>query len=198
MATSVSAGVINGIETGKNENPSSKNLAALADFYDVSCDFLLGRTDIEKLDETAQHVNATYGLSESSLKILKYLVTRRKRQKSIEAESDIYGAMNALLSSSLFPELIFHMVEARECHLYTSPEVLFPSEQAKEVLRDIPDYLSDAQNKVVRLSPKQAAKYHSQEAARLLQSIITAYCKSGDEKPKEQQIKKRKGDNDNG
>jgi len=61
-----------------------------------------------------------------------------------------------------------------------------------------PIILSDAQNKVVRLSPKQAAKYHAQEAARLLQSIITAYCKSSDEKPKEQQIKKQKGDNDNG
>jgi len=207
----VAEGTINGLELDSNSNPQSKSLVALADYYGVSCDYLLGRTDIEKLDEVAQHVNAKYGLSESSLEALEEIVNPQDwltptRPGIIPEYRD---TINALLSSAEFRDLIDHMVEAKVCHEHTLQqpsltERQYPIEQTEEYEEHLTNTFAqltarklDAQKKVVRLEAKDAARYHSQEAGRLLQEIITAYC----EKPKVQQRhnkrKRQKGSQDN-
>jgi len=194
-ASGVSEGVINGIETGKQTNPSSKNLAALADYYGVSCDYLLGKTDVEDRNAVAQYVNARYGLSGKSLKALEWFVICQQAYVD-DGEKDYYGAINTLLSSAKFRDLIFHIIETKECHEYASlhPLRTYTKNNIEYTVSGIIHRVSDIEKKVVYLEAKDAARYHSQEAAQLLQGIITAYCK----KPKAQQKKKKEEDNDNG
>lgn len=56
---------------------SSKNLTALAEFYNVSTDYILGRTDIKSTDTTVQDMCDYTGLSEESIVRLHELQVKR-------------------------------------------------------------------------------------------------------------------------
>ncbi|MBR3868382.1 MAG: helix-turn-helix transcriptional regulator [Clostridia bacterium] len=49
VATGIDQKTLSNYETGKT-NPDSFSIIKLADFFNVSCDYLLGRTDEEKSD----------------------------------------------------------------------------------------------------------------------------------------------------
>ena len=53
--------------------PDCGVLASIADFYGVSTDYLLGRTDVASPDVTSQAASRRYGLSEESLRTLEDL-----------------------------------------------------------------------------------------------------------------------------
>ena len=56
-----------------NRNPDSEMITALADYYGVSADYLLGRTDIKTADKDLQFVCEYTGLSEEAVENLKSL-----------------------------------------------------------------------------------------------------------------------------
>jgi len=180
--------------------PKGDTLVMLANYYGVSCDYLLGRAKVKSPKASVQFINAKYGLSESSLEVIKGLVVQQEEEcySSGQPARDFYGAVNALLSSPQMLRLFTHIAEAKECYDYASRHPYVPVE--RPYMPDSPDsdIIKSLQRKEVRLSAEQAAQYHSQQAAWLLQNIIATYCKSSDEKPKEQKTKKQKGGNDNG
>jgi transcriptional regulator with XRE-family HTH domain len=50
--------------------PDAKHIAPIAVYFGVSCDYLLGLTDVQKPDVTAQAVSERYGLNEAALTVL--------------------------------------------------------------------------------------------------------------------------------
>ncbi len=44
----ISVSTIHLIETHKNENPTWQTIAALADYFDISVDYLMGRSDVSQ------------------------------------------------------------------------------------------------------------------------------------------------------
>jgi transcriptional regulator with XRE-family HTH domain len=87
--------------------PKMEMFVAIADFFEVSCDYLLGRVETRTLDVNVQNVVNKYGLRESSLKKLERLVEEKNRpynpldhpeQKSFGYRTMLtpYSAINAL------------------------------------------------------------------------------------------------------
>lgn len=62
--------------------PSNETLEALADFYDVSIDYLLGRTDIKRYSEDILAFNSTEGLTEDDLKLVHQMI-QNMRDKNL-------------------------------------------------------------------------------------------------------------------
>lgn len=52
--------------------PPVDKLVMLADYFDVSTDYLLGRTDVKTTDTTVKEICAYTGLCEEAIKVLKY------------------------------------------------------------------------------------------------------------------------------
>lgn len=59
--------------------PSFQLLCEIADFFDVSTDFLLGRTDVQSPSVEIQAISAATGLTEHTIKTLQLLFTRGER-----------------------------------------------------------------------------------------------------------------------
>lgn len=59
--------------------PSFQLLCEIADFFDVSTDFLLGRTDVQSPSAEIQAISASTGLTEHTIETLQLLFTRGER-----------------------------------------------------------------------------------------------------------------------
>lgn len=59
--------------------PSFQLLCEIADFFDVSTDFLLGRTDVQSPSVEIQAISASTGLTEHTIETLQLLFTRGER-----------------------------------------------------------------------------------------------------------------------
>ncbi|MBF4693971.1 helix-turn-helix domain-containing protein [Fusibacter ferrireducens] len=62
--------------------PDNDTLKSLADFFDVSLDYLLGRTDIKKYTEDILAFNSTEGLTEDDLKLVHQMI-QNMRDKNL-------------------------------------------------------------------------------------------------------------------
>ena len=62
--------VISKIKTGRSQDPSAETVAALAKYFNVSADWILGLTDIKTTDKATKDLCSTFGLSESAAKVL--------------------------------------------------------------------------------------------------------------------------------
>ena len=62
--------VISKIKTGRSQDPSAETVAALAKYFNVSADWILGLTDVKSTDKATRDLCATFGLSESAAKVL--------------------------------------------------------------------------------------------------------------------------------
>lgn len=75
----VSKGSIAMYETGKR-SPDNDFLSKLADFFDVSTDYLLGRTDIRKYNAEFLEFYVTDGLTQSDLDLVYKLIENLKEK----------------------------------------------------------------------------------------------------------------------
>ena len=57
-------------KAGKNKGMRVEYLQCLADFYDVSADFLMGRSDVQSLDVSVKMISDSTGLSEKNAAVL--------------------------------------------------------------------------------------------------------------------------------
>ena len=75
-----------------NTQPDTETLCKLADFFKVSTDYLLGRTDVKSADTTLQDICKYTGLSEKAITLL-----------SLSKDSEFYNILpiiNFLIESS--------------------------------------------------------------------------------------------------
>lgn len=90
--------------------PDVNVLAKIADFYSVSTDYLLGRTDVSTPDIDTQGAAARYGLWEESLSVVENL------------DEEDRAALNTLLCSPQLPDIL---TAISKCfHAYTESKVL--------------------------------------------------------------------------
>jgi len=86
-------------DTSKNKVPSLTYAIALADYYNVSIDYLIGRTNSRKKDVTHKAVSAKFGLSDKAMNRLENM----KRDFLYSEKLDI---INYMLESPLFTNVI--------------------------------------------------------------------------------------------
>ncbi|GAU79491.1 transcriptional regulator [Fusibacter sp. 3D3] len=73
----ISKGSIAMYETGKR-SPDNDILSSIADFFDVSTDYLLGRSNIRRYSEEILAFNTTEHLTDADLKLVKDLIETLK------------------------------------------------------------------------------------------------------------------------
>jgi len=69
----------------EERDPGSKTWATLADYFDVSLDYLLGKTDIKKPNKS----NNSFGLSEFGFDISKYTPPTKTQKEQIKTMLEI-------------------------------------------------------------------------------------------------------------
>ncbi len=102
----VSAQAINQYKLGISR-PSLENLCKIADFYNVSVDYLLGRTGTKTVNEDIQGACKTTGLSENAIGCLQRALDKHNDDRRV--------VLNALLGNYFFYHLlnvIFECVQA--------------------------------------------------------------------------------------
>lgn len=62
--------VISKIKTGRSQDPSAETVAALAKYFNVSADWILGLTDVKSTDKATKDLCSTLGLSEKAISVL--------------------------------------------------------------------------------------------------------------------------------
>ena len=62
--------------------PTNETLSALADFFDVSVDYILGRTDIKKYNDEILAFNSTENLTDEDLIMVRSLIENLKKKNS--------------------------------------------------------------------------------------------------------------------
>jgi len=75
----ISKGSIAMYETGKR-SPDNEILSIIADFFDVSTDYLLGRSNIRRYSEEILAFNTTEHLTDDDLKLVKDLIETLKHK----------------------------------------------------------------------------------------------------------------------
>lgn len=99
-ATGIHKSVIQALENeDENRAVGYEKIAVLAKYYGVSCDYLLGLTDIPKLDYNLQKVHEYIGLSPSAIEYLHHI----KNCNDISADSDI---LSLILEDKRFPLIL--------------------------------------------------------------------------------------------
>lgn len=95
---------INQYKSGESR-PSLENLYKIADFYGVSTDYLLGRTETPTIDEDIQKAIETTGLSE---KAVRHLNTIKNKKFSLHEplSTERLSAISILISDALFNKVI--------------------------------------------------------------------------------------------
>lgn len=83
----ISKGSIAMYETGKR-SPDNEILSIIADFFGVSTDYLLGRTDIKKYNEEFLAFNSTEHLTDDDLKLVKDLIETLKSKNQKKSISE--------------------------------------------------------------------------------------------------------------
>lgn len=79
--------------------PKTENLVRIADFFNVSIDFLLGRTDTASQDVTIQAVCATTGLTESAVEKLSAHKSNKSIPSQIIESNEFWDIVQAIQSA---------------------------------------------------------------------------------------------------
>ena len=88
----------------ENTKPSSEKLLAIADYYNVSMDYLAGRVDYRSTNKTVQGICEETGLSSEAVEVLQDLKTgaAEKWEYSVpykaEQKEGVYNLLNAVLN----------------------------------------------------------------------------------------------------
>ena len=82
-----------------DDNITLNKLLAIADFYDVSIEYLVGRSDVKSNDSTDKYISKKLGLSDDAIKTLSEI--KRRHLKFQEAEFTL-KIINYMLSDTSF------------------------------------------------------------------------------------------------
>lgn len=102
-------------ESGERK-PDAEILLKIANYYNVSCDYLLGRTEAQTTDSNIQMIHKTTGLSEQAIKTLIEYNNISKSDKIsqgfVNYNKYLIGTMNILLEKeygSLFSSIMLYI-----------------------------------------------------------------------------------------
>ena len=115
--------------------PDANVLAKIADFYHVSTDYLLGRTDVATPDITTQAAARRYGLSENALNIIEGLG---------ETDKDL---LNEIITSPRLSEILSSMEQCKAS--YTLPKrekLLHQMDRTDDAVRKLSSIISQIDN----------------------------------------------------
>lgn len=127
-AISVSRNVIAKWEN-EERDIKAENLIALADYFDVSVDYILGRTDIQEVDPTISKIAKMTGLSAESLFCLRQasgdLINSRKKKSSdyepAEDSEEFLELINIIIPNLQYSVLLRNFYNLLS--IYKSPRV---------------------------------------------------------------------------
>lgn len=88
--------------------PNMDKIIKIADFFNVSCDYLVGRTDVETTDITIKEISKITGLNENAIKSLKSL----KRMADDFGIISILDTINMLLNENNFENGILSSIDS--------------------------------------------------------------------------------------
>lgn len=100
---------ISAMQLSKYENADLKqrmninNLLALADYYDVSIDYLIGRSESKSNDTTDQYISSKFGLSDDAMKMLE----RLKIYTGGFRPRNAHSLLNPILENNAIIELLW-------------------------------------------------------------------------------------------
>lgn len=94
-----------------SQTPDANSLQSIADYFNVTTDYLLCRTDVRRPDATLQAINKQTGLSERAIMILQRSATQDLTGMELEdvvQRLPLDGCMilSKIIESPLFPEMI--------------------------------------------------------------------------------------------
>lgn len=131
--------------------PSLENLCKIADFYGVSTDYLLGRTETRSPNATIQAVCDYTGLSERAVSALRSLYNECQTHKTPPfsdkvAELAKFGRipneidmLNYLISNLRFQGVLSDLVEVGQCSVMLRFPMELLDEKQELMLRNFPD-----------------------------------------------------------
>ena len=140
------------------ELPDIATLLKLADFFHVSTDYLLGRTDVSTSNPSIQAAVKYTGLSERTLNNVRHLQPFQEQ----------FNALDYLLRADNQAELLIFLMGISDCRKCVSINKQDKIEQQKKE-----DSFNAALEKegIVYLSPDKAARYYAQTAAYYLNKL---------------------------
>lgn len=120
---------------GRYENnerkPDSEMVAALAHYYNVSTDYLLGLTDVETTDIQIQGVCKFTGLTENALnKLIQIKALSTHRSPFANDEKLFVGILNYMLESQYITFLIATLVDV----FFNSAEIIINKEEIEATI----------------------------------------------------------------
>lgn len=165
--------------------PSAEKLCAIADYFNVPTDYLLGRVDYRSMNATVQGICEETGLSSAVVDTLMDL----NKQSAIvdpkgefgkitdweQKKSAVYEVLNSLLTWPLLGDVI-DLAEAIQ-NFHTAERIWNSSEEREKALSFF-ESLS-AEGKGLFLHPLDNVRFRSQEIEATLKLIGDALCNKG-------------------
>lgn len=119
--------------TDKEKDMSIKNLVALAKYYDVSYDYLLGNSESRKSENV--DINKKYGLTDGALSRIETM----KQIKTRGYEIKFIDAFNAFVESDSFKDIMEEMVKCPHAYEIRENGLSKNEKLKREILATITD-----------------------------------------------------------
>ncbi|GBU20176.1 hypothetical protein R80B4_00051 [Fibrobacteres bacterium R8-0-B4] len=131
------------IPSGEGAAPKLENIVAMAEYFDVSCDYLTGVSSRLARDVDVQVLAKEYGLEEESAKTLSKIVYNAmyERKDVFSAHTDTLTVLNTILSD-------YNSCVEFFSHIY---DIFFKSDESKSVEHSDIDALMDTSQRIVTL-----------------------------------------------
>ena len=155
-------------------SPDIESLSKIADFFEASTDYLLGRTDVKKADLNIQQINKVTGLSEEAItNIIEYcFVDDLESGERLKKGSLV--ALNKLLEDIDFFMLLAQIYMYSE--IYAENKVFYHMQQSKKKegnIFEVYEQLVDSyEGKQFTLNPAEYYEYMTIELSQQFTSLI--------------------------
>lgn len=159
----ISATQLNKYEkTGKTDIMNVENMMAIADYYEVSYDYLLGYSEAKKRENI--DIQKKTGLSEEAIK-----------QLQLYKKINGIGPVNFLLENPTLLDFILSISKAMDCSLLLNQrEYSFSDEWDGKEFEEALENINEAVNKLggIVIYDEGAVNYYRQEAINSLRDIV--------------------------
>lgn len=157
--------------------PDAISISMIADYFGVTTDFLLGKTDAATVKMDLRAVAEYTGLDEAAVKFLHEPLKTAKTQSDLNFEKALHDRMSIMIYTGMLEELamrletFFDAVEDREKRLMMEQRVLFDAQQAgtlnEVVYPSYPEYtVSNGKKEIINFEdlskfPEQQERFQS-------------------------------------
>lgn len=155
----------NEVKFGKTKGMSIEKLVALADFYGVSCDYLLGRSDSPSHDYEVQELADYIGVNGKLISKLKSII-----------DGDFYaGHAFQVINAEKGIELLYKLIGRYLLFAAYTNEKNYPAEVTKK-LQEVSKILDELHLSYRYMDDKMVQVYYRQTITELFQKILDDMC----------------------